>query len=309
MHHQMPQPVQHSIHQNPGGHDGQSSTTSVPVFFADNSNDRGGGPVCPGLEVLVPVQTICHLPPCGVVQDIPLLRDRSAAETEAAHDLLELSRSLPPLPPPSVAVGPQNVVETPATDNVQEISIYQPAEPPPIYQLNTIDLNGSTATVYQQQHSGIIYDSVAPTSTATIVQQTPAGVFIPLSPVQEILFTYSSAPSGMPSIITSAQPAPIEAPPLTPPASECSSDIENNNPNSQPPSQSDKEVQTVIEQNDVGKAASYTYDTLLVADGRSKNKKQTGTGSSDSAEAAESAEPPEAPKAGRYVCCECGEMI
>lgn len=31
---------------------------------------------------------------------IPIFRMRSAEETEVAHDLLELSRSLPPLPPP-----------------------------------------------------------------------------------------------------------------------------------------------------------------------------------------------------------------
>lgn len=51
-----------------------------------------------------------------------LFRDRSAAETEAAHDLLELSRSLPPLPQPSVAIGPQNVIDSPSTD-VQEMTV------------------------------------------------------------------------------------------------------------------------------------------------------------------------------------------
>ncbi|XP_034941594.1 protein snail-like [Chelonus insularis] len=231
----------------------------------------------------------------SVIQE-PLFRDRSAAETEAAHDLLELSRSLPPLPPPSIAVGPQNVIETPGTENVQEISIYQPTETP-IYQVNTIDLGGTT-TVYQQQPTGIIYE---PT---TIVQQTSTGVFIPLSPVQEILFTYSTP--TIPSIIT-AQASPLEAPPLTPPASECSSDIENNNPNSQP-NQRDKEVQTVTEQTEV-KAASYTYDTLLVADGRSKNKKQINNVVQSSNLVTEAnSEPPEAPKAGRYICCECGKQ-
>lgn len=34
---------------------------------------------------------------------IPIFRLRSAEETEVAHDLLELSRSLPPLPPPGQA--------------------------------------------------------------------------------------------------------------------------------------------------------------------------------------------------------------
>lgn len=223
--------------------------------------------------------------PRTVIQE-PLFRDRSAAETEAAHDLLELSRSLPPLPPPSVAVGPQNVLESPPTTNVQEISIYQPTEP--IYQVNTIDLGGTT--LYQQP-TGIIYEP------ATLVQQGPTGVFIPLSPVQEILVTYS-APT-IPSIMTSQT---IGAPPLTPPTSECSSDIENNNPNSQPCLR-DKEVQTIADQAEV-KPASYTFDTLLVSDGRSKNKRP-GSGS----EAESSTEQPETSRSGRYICCECGGLV
>lgn len=227
-----------------------------------------------------------------------LFRDRSAAETEAAHDLLELSRSLPPLPQPSVAIGPQNVIESPSND-VQEMTVYQPAEQP-VYQVNTIlasDLCNSG--IYQHHPSGIIYEPTA--ANATIIQQTPGGVFIPLSPVQEILFTYST-PTVPTSIIT--QQAIETVPPLTPPTSECSSDIENNNPNSQP-SQRDKEVQTITEQSEV-KAAAYTYDTLLVADGRSKNKKvPSQTTEPTDAEPVDSLE---APKSGRYICCECGKQ-
>ncbi|XP_017788245.1 PREDICTED: zinc finger protein 200-like [Habropoda laboriosa] len=244
-----------------------------------------------------------------------MFKDRSAAETEAAHDLLELSRSLPPLPPPSVAIGPQSVIESPATD-IQEMTVYQPDQP--IYQVNTIDLAGSTVYTHhpQQQPStaSIIYEP-----SATIVQQT-GSVFIPLSPVQEILLTYS-APSipCTPIIAQQQQQLPQQqptlqqqqqhhqaieaAPPLTPPTSECSSDIENNNPNSQP-SQKDKEVQTVTEQTEV-KPASYTYDTLLVADGRSKNKKVVP---SQKTQEAEPVETPETSKIGRYVCCECGKQ-
>ncbi|XP_044586650.1 protein escargot-like isoform X2 [Cotesia glomerata] len=229
-------------------------------------------------------------------EETPVFRDRSAAETEAAHDLLELSRSLPPLPPPSIAVGPHNIVESPVTENVQEISIYQSIEPP-IYQVNTIDLTGNTATVYQQQPTGIIYEP-------TIVQQASGGVFIPLSPVQEILFTYTTP--TIPSILAT-QVSTLEAPPLTPPISECSSDIENNNPNLQP-NQRDKEVQTVIEQTEV-KTASYTYDTLLVADGRSKNKKQISNIINQNNAITEiTVEPLEVPRAGRYICCECGKQ-
>ncbi|XP_046734183.1 protein escargot-like [Diprion similis] len=221
--------------------------------------------------------------------EMPIFRDRSAAETEAAHDLLELSRSLPPLPTPSVVIGPHEVVESPATD-VQEMAVYHPE--PSIYQVNAIDLPGN---LYHPQPASIVYEP------ATIVQQTVGGVFVPLSPVQEILFAYSEPPA--PAMVS--EPL-VSAPPLTPPASECSSDIENNNPNSQ--TTRDKEVQTTIGEQAEVKAAAYTYDTLLVADGRSKNKRGAQAKPPAELQAAETAEPPEAPRVGRYVCCECGKQ-
>ncbi|XP_014470226.1 PREDICTED: zinc finger protein 236-like [Dinoponera quadriceps] len=247
---------------------------------------------------------------CAVIPShaSPVFKDRSAAETEAAHDLLELSRSLPPLPPPSVAIGPQSVIEAPASD-VQEMTVYQPAEQS-IYQVNTIDL--TTSTIYHQQQqqpvaaaAGIIYDS-----SATIVPPT-GSVFIPLRPVQEILLTYSASTIPCASIIAQQplppqqQPQQIEAaPPLTPPNSECSSDIENSNPNSQP-TQKDKEVQTGAEQTEGVKPASYTYDTLLVSDGRSKHKRMIVVQKDQSTEAVEMAE---YTKTGRYACLQCGKQ-
>ncbi|KAL6440669.1 hypothetical protein ACFW04_003267 [Cataglyphis niger] len=252
-----------------------------------------------------------------------MFKDRSAAETEAAHDLLELSRSLPPLPPPSVAIGPQSVIEAPASD-VQEMTVYQPAEQP-IYQVNTIDLAGST--IYSHHHQQQQQQQQQPATAAGIIYEPsttivpPSGsVFIPLSPVQEILLTYSTSTIPCTSIVAQQsqhQPPPpppqqqqqqplqqIETtPPLTPPTSECSSDIENSNPNSQP-SQRDKEVQTIIEQTEGVKPASYTYDTLLVSDGRSKNKKAPPVQKNQETEPIET---PETSKTGRYVCCECGE--
>ncbi|XP_011695707.1 PREDICTED: zinc finger and BTB domain-containing protein 49-like [Wasmannia auropunctata] len=273
-------------------------------------------------------------PSCGMSmsgQVSSMFKDRSAAETEAAHDLLELSRSLPPLPPPSVAIGPQSVIEAPASD-VQEMTVYQPAEQP-IYQVNTIDLAGSTIYSHHQQQqqpaaASIIYES-------TIVP-SPGSVFIPLSPVQEILLTYSTSTIPCTSIVAQQpqhqlplqqqqqqqhqqqqqqqpqlQQQPLQqqqqietTPPLTPPTSECSSDIENSNPNSQP-TQRDKEVQTITEQTEGVKPASYTYDTLLVSDGRSKNKKAPAVQKNQDTEPIEA---PETSKTGRYVCCECGKQ-
>ncbi|KZC04938.1 PREDICTED: putative zinc finger and SCAN domain-containing protein 5D [Dufourea novaeangliae] len=290
-----------TLHHPPPGEPSPPSSTATPYHLEDTSSrttsdSRIGGSNC---NVIT-----------GHVSS--MFKDRSPAETEAAHDLLELSRSLPPLPPPSVAIGPQSVIETPATD-IQEMTVYQPDQP--VYQVNTIDLASSTVYAHHQQQqpstASIIYEP-----SAAIVQQT-GSVFIPLSPVQEILLTYSTPSIPCTPIVAQQplQPPPQQqqqqhhqaiesAPPLTPPTSECSSDIENNNPNSQP-SQKDKEVQTVIEQTEA-KPASYTYDTLLVADGRSKNKKTT-TNQKTPPEA-EPVEAPETSKIGRYVCCECGKQ-
>lgn len=224
---------------------------------------------------------------------------------------------------------------------LQEMTVYQPAEQP-IYQVNTIDLAG-TAVYHQPHHvqpvQSIIYE---PT---TIVQQTPSGgVYIPLQPVQEILFTYS-APSIPTSVITQTQPidtAPVsqdlvsqdsvihepviqepviqdpviqdpviqdqvsqDQSPLTPPTSD-SSDIENNNPNLQT-NLRDKEVQTITEPPNVKISATYTYDTLIVTDGRSKNKvKALQNNKTDEIEFGTDPIDSEAPKTGKYVCCECG---
>ncbi|XP_066591353.1 uncharacterized protein [Prorops nasuta] len=242
---------------------------------------------------------------------LPIFKDRSAAETEAAHDLLELSRSLPPLPPPSVAIGPQTVVESPTTD-VHEMTLYQPANYElPVYQVNTIDLANSG--VFRQAPE-IIYEQPVIQHTST----SSGSVFIPLSPVQEILFAYSAPQNEVP------QPQVLQsiesAPPLTPPTSECNSDVENSNPNSQQQiNQQDKEVQTtsiIIEQTEV-KAAAYTYDTLLVADGRSRNKKNStpgvvtvtaGTGSPSKDAESETVDNPETTRVGRYVCFICGKQ-
>ncbi|XP_011502506.1 PREDICTED: protein escargot isoform X2 [Ceratosolen solmsi marchali] len=285
--------------------------------------------------------------------EIQLFRDRSAAETEAAHDLLELSRSLPPLPPPSIVIGPQNVIEHPTSD-IQEMTVYQPSEQS-MYQVNTIDLT-STTTFYhpQPQHPHIHPNTGPPTSIiyepATL--QSHGDLFIPLSPVHEILFYSTPAISTsmitqplqsqlqhhQPLIQPQLQPQPqflyqqsetqsmtIESvPPLTPPSSECSSDVENSNPNLQR-NLHDKEVQTVVLDQTEVKAASYTYNTLLVADGRLKHRKllpselkqqhqqnrqirQQRQQQQKTIDEFENVEQPETSKLGRYMCYECGKQ-
>ncbi|XP_065339495.1 transcriptional repressor scratch 2-like [Cloeon dipterum] len=64
---------------------------------------------------------------------IPIFRMRSAEETEVAHDLLELSRSLPPLPPPGQvsAVPLSSIIEHQAesSDETQEQHLDERHEP------------------------------------------------------------------------------------------------------------------------------------------------------------------------------------
>ncbi|KAJ8866195.1 hypothetical protein PR048_033719 [Dryococelus australis] len=174
---------------------------------------------------------------------IPIFRLRSPEETEAAHDLLELSRSLPPLPAPGVV-------------SVQPPVCYHP--PPPAVE-----------------------------------------------------------PCYLPSA-DRYEPPPPPPPSLTPPTSEYSSDAENNNPNQQ----SAQDVQPLVEERELFRAGRtsviYTYDALLVADGRSKNKAPRkpphdplpesnddgghGRDSDDSSGA-----PAQTCKTGKYTCGECGK--
>jgi uncharacterized Zn-finger protein len=82
------------------------------------------------------------------------------------------------------------------------------------------------------------------------------------------------------------EPTPVtNAPPLTPPTSEYSSDAENNSPNLQLESK------------------NYTYDALIVADGRSKRKEEEEEEDGEVA--------PESPSGSgkpRYTCPECGKQ-
>lgn len=166
---------------------------------------------------------------------IPIFRIRSVEETEAAHDLLELSRSLPPLPAPSVVTVAEE--STPA---------YRPPSP--------------TSVVHS-----IKYDQV----------QEPIPVY---------------------HIYESQYPGPL--PPLTPPTSEYSSDAENNNPNHQNSDSGQASNTSVI----------YTYDALLVSDGRSKNKNTKKCAPLSPSSSEDCTIPEEESKTGKYTCSECGKQ-
>ncbi|XP_025155780.1 zinc finger and BTB domain-containing protein 17 isoform X2 [Harpegnathos saltator] len=277
-----------TVHQPPSGESSPSSNTSTSYHLENNTrtqNTMNSEHSQPDSRIRLASSSCVAIPNHAS----PMFKDRSAAETEAAHDLLELSRSLPPLPPPSVAIGPQSVIEAPASD-VQEMTVYQPTEQP-IYQ--EILLTYSTSTI----------------PCTSIVAQQPQQQPLPQPPQQQQLQQQQQQQQQQPPPLQQQQPQQqrIEAAaPLTPPNSECSSDIENSNPNSQP-TQKDKEVQTITEQTEGVKPASYTYDTLLVSDGRSKNRSRR-TPAAQKNQETEAVEAPETSKTGRYVCCECGKQ-
>ncbi|XP_050422886.1 protein snail homolog Sna [Adelges cooleyi] len=92
--------------------DGSRSDTESPPPFTDPSSVKLYKP----LESVAVSKHKDYLKYCYELdQKQMLFKERSKEETEAAHDLLELSRSLPPLPPPStVTLAAPTPPETPA---------------------------------------------------------------------------------------------------------------------------------------------------------------------------------------------------
>nr|XP_029734491.1 zinc finger E-box-binding homeobox 1-like [Aedes albopictus] len=266
----------------------------------------------------------------------PIFRDRSIEETEAAHDLLSLSQSLPPLPAPCV------------------VTILHPSTEPTV-NFVTSSNSGSSTTQTPQVTDG--------QPTATLVQngsiinivdggsyQCPPGS----GPISMIIPCYEITTTSVPVVKTITSAAP-----LTPPTSEHSSDTESNGSSPTGPpsvvsfvSSSDQSIKrkkacpsttlvaqgnkkanlTVSEpsvssttvhhqpQNKPVAAELYTYDDLISSDGRSKNRKKPTTNPPPPAETPNTpsdqnqppVEPPNpsptatSPK-GKYRCPECGK--
>ncbi|XP_065092347.1 myosin-G heavy chain-like [Ochlerotatus camptorhynchus] len=261
----------------------------------------------------------------------PIFRDRSIEETEAAHDLLSLSQSLPPLPAPCV------------------VTILHPSSEPTV---NFVTSSTSTATT----HTPLATDQ--PTA-ATLVQngsiinivdgsyQYPPGS----GPISMIIPCYEITTTTVPVAKTIASAAP-----LTPPTSEHSSDTESNGSSPTAPTsvvsfvsssnqlikrkkacpsttlvaQGNKKANLTVSEQSVSSttvhhqpqnkpvaAELYTYDDLISSDGRSKNrKKPTNSPPKDSSSPiVDQNQPPAdtnpAPVAtspkGKYRCPECGK--
>ncbi|XP_059612711.1 transcriptional repressor scratch 2-like [Phlebotomus argentipes] len=184
----------------------------------------------------IPTSVVVYTPPMRVAatpEVSSLFKDRSIEETEAAHDLLSLSQSLPPLPAPCV------------------VTILHPD---PSFHPTSPIMHEITASMTQ------------PASPR------------PTSPVPVIVPCYEL-------------PAQTVAP-LTPPTSEHSSDAELG---------ASSDSSSVSFRGRKATSEVYTYDDLMVSDGRSKNKRR---------EAARSAavEVSEGSRKNKYRCPECGKQ-
>lgn len=165
---------------------------------------------------------------------IPIFRVRTIEETEAAHDLLELSRSLPPLPAPGVAP----VLPAP--------NCYRPPSPSSASYL--------TDSSYAVEQSSLTRENTTNNTSQDFYSH-------PTRPIPAYTMETSSSPPPPSATNTDGgscyEPQPV--PSLTPPTSEYSSDAENNNPNQ-------RAVETTTPE-----PTTYTYDALLVSDGRTKS--------------------------------------
>lgn len=178
---------------------------------------------------------------------IPIFRMRSAEETEAAHDLLSLSQSLPPLPAPGVVTIHQNVPNEEITFKTaytyrpfspELAASYRSTSPATTYAAASPAYRASSPTSYNVPSPTNTYREASPPSSS----EHPRN-YKPSSPAS----TYPSSPtsthrdaspestyrctSPLPVTIPCYQPNivyVVQVPAVpTPPTSECSSDAEN----------------------------------------------------------------------------------
>ncbi|XP_021695198.1 zinc finger and BTB domain-containing protein 17-like [Aedes aegypti] len=266
----------------------------------------------------------------------PIFRDRSIEETEAAHDLLSLSQSLPPLPAPCVVTILHPSTE-PTMNFVTSSTPVSTTQTP-----QATDGQPATTTLVQ---NGSIINFVDGGS-----YQCPPGS----GPISMIIPCYEITTTSVPVVKTITSAAP-----LTPPTSEHSSDTESNGsspttsasvvsfvsssnqsikrkkacPSTTLVAQGNKKANLTVSEQSVSSttvhhqpqnkpvaAELYTYDDLISSDGRSKNRKKPATNppppidkpNSPTDQTQPPVEPPNpsptttSPK-GKYRCPECGK--
>ena len=214
------------------------------------------------------------------VYDEITYRERSAEETEAAHDLLSLSQSLPPLPAPCVVT-------------ILHIE-------PNFYQQQNI-VQEMTPSIQVTRHS--LNSAANPSNYSNNSNNS------------NVEIQYCSNSPGGPIILSNYDISTVNLSPLTPPTSEHSSDAEVNQILGENPKHS--LLMEALNKSPIMKTLRpqaepelYTYDDLLSIDGRSK-KKKTRVSTSDYEEEDEKAYEETGRKTvlkGKYPCTECGKQ-
>uniref|UniRef100_A0A1I8JUA3 Escargot/snail protein homolog n=1 Tax=Anopheles funestus TaxID=62324 RepID=A0A1I8JUA3_ANOFN len=162
-------------------------------------------------------------PSTGYDTTAAIFRDRSIEETEAAHDLLSLSQSLPPLTAPCVVT-----ILHPSGTSASTDSLPLPDPASPVLRPNNLT-NGAQNHQHQPNtvgQGGII--SIVEAASAANYQCPPgSGPISMIIPCYELTTTMStSAHSDGESATTIKTISPPPTGPLTPPTSEHSSDTE-----------------------------------------------------------------------------------
>lgn len=279
-----------------------SIQSSPPITIIDISNGRSGD-----VKKAKQPEALPMVPKYESVTDPnpipPLFRERSIEETEAAHDLLSLSQSLPPLPAPCVvtilhpganfasAASTTTVVHEMPSSRVRTYTI--PTTPEPS---SSDDDNKLHVLNVANGHCDVIAKRSRPTTVkpVTIVNGASASAFrhTDLHDVKPVLVSNSISE------------------PLTPPTSDSSSDHDGSETSSY-----SRDISPPTPNNSSGKRAAAAapsttasrssktpiyamsiFDSVMINDGRSKKIQ--------SAEVSHVEEK----RKGRYKCPQCGKQ-
>lgn len=229
-------------------------------------------------------------PTCKDIRDSSLFKDRSIEETEAAHDLLSLSQSLPPLPAPCVVTILHPEPSKP-TNDVQEIPNY-------------------VAHIKYPKSSNLVeiqYRDRSPVSMIVPCYEITTTNILPLTP-----------PTSEHS--SDAEMSPHCPHPKDDHHHHHQTTTTTTTTTTKPKKQSYK-VADLAKSNsnssNKSKAELYTYDDLMSSDGRSKNKKKVESDvTSECQQLPREKEDTDggghgsgaSTKIGKYKCPECGKQ-
>lgn len=240
----------------------------------------------------------------------PLFKDRSIEETEAAHDLLSLSQSLPPLPAPCVVtiLHPESHSKPPQSDLMHEIPSY----------VTHIKYTPASATTKTNNLVEIQYRSGSPVSMIVPCYEITTANILPLTPP-------TSEHSSDAETNVSPKKEDNNKRKFTFATRIGGAGGNNNNGSNVAANKQSYKVADLAKSANVNsnksKAELYTYDDLMSSDGRSKNKKKkVDTSDCENQDTGGTVTPTNGPAAqtttskssrsgkGKYKCPECGKQ-